>query len=157
MQREIERKFLVENEDFLGEPGLEKILEITQGYLSKSDGRIVRVRKVHDISDDKKYGQLTIKIKGINDKNAGVDEFEYDIPYDEATQLLHHCLDQPVRKTRHVIYYELTKWEVDVFHDQKKGLILAEVELQNIIDKFDKPLWVGDEVTGLPQYFNAKM
>jgi adenylate cyclase len=157
MQREIERKFLVKNEDFLGEPGLDRILEITQGYLSKSDGRIVRVRRVHDISDDFKYGQLTIKIKTIDDKNAGVDEFEYDIPYNEAARLLEHCLDQSVRKTRHVIYYNSTKWEVDVFHDQKNGLILAEVELQNIIDKIEIPSWVGDEVTGLAQYFNAKM
>lgn len=96
-------------------------------------------------------------MKSTIDTNAGVDEFEYDIPEDEAAKLLHHCLEPLIEKVRYIIEVGNTLWEVDVFHGHKLGLVLAEVELSNENDPIDMPTWIGEEVTGQPEFYNANM
>lgn len=157
MQREIERKFLVTNTDFLLEDGIADKIEIMQGYLSKVDGRIVRVRRTNSLLHESIHGKLTLKVKKVGDTGAGVDEFEYDIPEDEATKLLHNCEEPIIEKIRYVIEYGNTLWEVDVFHGHKLGLVIAEVELTNENDPIDIPSWIGEEVTGKSDYYNANM
>lgn len=157
MQREIEKKFLVLNDDFLNEQGLSDKLEITQGYFSKADGRIVRIRLIRSLIHDSYHGKITIKLKGATDTDAGVDEFEYDIPAIEAAKILKHCLKPLIQKTRHIIEYGNGIWEVDVFHGHKEGLTVAEIELNDINQQFDKPQWVGKDVTDKSEYYNANM
>lgn len=157
MQREIERKFLVTNTDFLLEEGIADKIEIMQGYISKVDGKIVRVRRTNSLLHESVHGKLTLKVKNAGDNDAGVDEFEYDIPEDEAAKLLHNCEEPIIEKIRYVIEYGNTLWEVDVFHGHKLGLVIAEVELKNENDHIDMPLWIGEEVTGKAEYYNANM
>lgn len=157
MQREIEKKFLVLNNNFSHDEGLADKLEITQGYLSKQDGRIVRIRRVSSLMHTSVHGKLTLKVKGNTDNGAGVDEYEYEIPENEATELLHHCEMPLIEKTRYIIEYGNSLWEVDVFHGHKSGLIVAEIELNDINDIIDFPSWIGEEVTGKSEYYNANM
>lgn len=155
MQREIEKKFLVINNDFMHDEGLAEKIEIAQGYLSKLDGRIVRVRRVSSLMHTSVHGKLTLKVKGNADN--GVDEYEYEIPENEATELLHHCEMPLIEKTRYIIECGNSLWEVDVFHGHKSGLIVAEIELKDINDHIDFPTWIGEEVTGNELYVNSNM
>lgn len=157
MQREIEKKFLVLNDDFMKEQGLSDKLEIVQGYFNKTDGKIVRVRLVRSLIHDSYHGKLTLKIKGVNDNGAGVDEFEYDIPATDAVKLLDNCIKPLIQKTRHVIEYGNAIWEVDVFHGHKEGLTVAEIELDNEHQHFAIPQWIGENVTDKGEYYNANM
>lgn len=155
MQREIERKFLLKNMDFTKEEGIAEMLDIKQGYLSKDFGKVVRVRRTYFNQHNHVLGMLTIKIK--TGDAAGVDEYEYQIPEDEAEKLLNSC-DWPIlEKTRYIINYKETIWEVDVFHGHKAGLILAEVEVESADQAIEIPDWIGEEVTGQAQYYNANM
>jgi len=157
MQREIERKFLVKNTLFLHEEGIADKIEIVQGYISKEDRKIVRIRRTNSLMHESTHGKLTLKLKPVADVDAGVDEFEYDIPEDEAAKILENCTDPLIEKIRYVIEYKNTLWEVDVFHGHKLGLVLAEVELQNENDPIDIPEWIGEEVTGKSEFYNANM
>lgn len=155
MQREIERKFLLKNANFIADEGVAEVLDIKQGYLSKDFGKIVRVRRTYFNRHNHVLGMLTIKIK--TGDAAGVDEYEYQIPEDEAEKLLNSC-DWPIlEKTRYIINHKETIWEVDVFHGHKAGLILAEVELESADQVIEIPEWIGEEVTGQAQYYNANM
>jgi len=163
MQREIERKFLVSPENFsLTKDGmLIAELNITQGYLSKVAGRIVRVR--HTVSATASVGKktssakMTFKLKDGADSGVGIDEYEYEIPENDGINILKHCEAPLIEKTRYLILKENSLWEVDVFHGHKEGLIVAEIELKDINDPIDMPTWIGEEVTGVKEYSNANM
>ena len=143
---EIERKFLVTSTDFISE-SLEHF-EIAQGYLSSHPERTVRIR----IKADKAY--LTIKGKG-NESGISRFEWEKEIPLDEAKKLLLLCEKGVITKTRYNIKKGKHTFEVDVFHDANDGLIIAEIELNSEDEIFEKPEWLGEEVTNNENYYNA--
>lgn len=143
---EIERKFLVKNTDFLKEAHHQKT--ITQGYLSTHPERTVRIR----IQDDQSF--ITIKGKG-NDSGTTRFEWEKEIELEEAQSLIKLCEDYPVSKTRYDVLVEEKIFEVDVFHGRLEPLIIAEVELLYEEEAFIRPSWLGEEVTGQKEYYNA--
>jgi len=143
---EIERKFLVKQTNF--EELATKKYTIAQGYLNSHPDRSVRIR----LKNDKAY--LTIKGKS-NESGTSRFEWEKEIDYTEATALFTLCEPHHISKTRYIIPYKNHLFEVDVFHDMNAGLVLAELELTNEEEVFEKPLWLGEEVTGLKEYYNA--
>lgn len=143
---ETERKFLVLSEDFKNEATAQK--RIVQGYLNSHPERTVRVR----IKGDKGY--LTIKGKG-NESGTTRIEWEKEIPVPDALQLLQMCEHGSIDKVRYEIPVGRHLYEVDVFDGDNKGLIIAEVELQDEHEAFEKPEWLGQEVTGDERYYNA--
>ena len=146
---EIERKFLVTSDAFKTQAV--KSYHIEQGYLSKEPGKTIRVR----IRDERAF--LTIK-SGKLREGLGKFEWEREIDLEDAKELMRLCLPNPIIKTRYIIPINAErKWEVDVFHGHKEGLVLAELELGDENEPFTRPEWLGDEVTGLPQYYNANM
>ena len=146
---EIERKFLVTSEAFKTEAV--RSYEIVQGYLCKEPGKTIRVR----IRDAQAF--LTIK-SGKLRPGIGKFEWEREIDLDDAKELMQLCLPNPIIKTRYIIPISADrKWEVDVFHGHKEGLILAELELESEDEPYSRPTWLGEEVTGQPQYYNANM
>ena len=150
---EIERKFLVTSDAFKAQAVTSYSIE--QGYLSKEPGKTIRIR----IRDTRAF--LTIKSSTLREGIAKF-EWEREIELNDARELMKICLPNPIIKTRYVIPAasfngEERKWEVDVFHGHKEGLVLAELELGDENEPFDRPEWLGDEVTGLPQYYNANM
>ncbi len=149
MCQEIERKFLVCG-DF--QKTAFKSMRIMQGYLSSVPERTVRVRLMGD--------KAFITIKGPSNA-TGVARFEWEreILLDEARQLLEICEPGIIDKTR--FFVENTDgrhvWEVDVFHGENEGLVMAEIELDDENESFNKPDWIGKEVTGDPKYFNSML
>jgi CYTH domain-containing protein len=146
MQNEIERKFLVKNDDF-------KTLSsekhyIKQGFLSTNKKRTVRIR----VKDDK--GFLTIKGKS-NKSGTTRLEWEKEINLLEAKQLLKICKKPIISKIRYIVPFQNHVFEVDVFKKKNKGLVVAEIELTNEDQVFEKPDWLGKEVTGDKRYYNA--
>ncbi len=148
MPQEIERKFLVKNNDFKDE--CFKKYRITQGFLSKVPERTIRVR----LCDNQGF----ITIKGIGNK-TGVSRFEWEreISASEAKELLEICEPGIIDKTRYNIKSGKHTFEVDVFHKENKGLIIAEIELSSEEEKFQKPQWLGQEVTGKTKYYNSML
>jgi adenylate cyclase len=148
MLQETERKFLVKSADFKKEAT--KAVRIKQGYLSTVPERTVRIR----IKGEK--GNITIK--GIGDESgASRFEWEKEISPADAEALLKICEPGVIDKTRHLIQSGDHTFEVDEFHGENRGLIVAEVELKSLDDKFEKPAWLGNEVTGQPKYFNSML
>lgn len=145
MPHEIERKFLVDTS--LWQPTSPGTV-LRQGYLSSEPERTVRVRLHGD------QGKLTIK-----GKTTGVtrSEFEYDIPAEHATALLELCERPWIDKVRHRVPHEGKTWEVDVFHGDNEGLILAELELASEDESFSLPPWATQEVSHDPRYYNANL
>ena len=147
MAQEIERKFLVDG-DFKKEAY--DAIRITQGYLSSMPQRVVRVR----VKGEKGY----ITIKGEADA-SGVSRFEWEkeISLEEAEALLKLAEPGIIDKTRYLIKNTDCRhiWEVDVFHGENEGLVIAEIELSDENDPFDKPEWLGKEVTGDKRYYNS--
>ncbi|MBR6091935.1 MAG: CYTH domain-containing protein [Bacteroidales bacterium] len=147
MAQEIERKFLVAG-DYKSEAYTS--VRITQGYLSRVPERVVRVR----IKGDKGF----ITIKGTtNDTGLSRFEWEKEIPLADAQSLLKLAEPGVIDKTRHLIKNTDGRhiWEVDEFHGDNEGLVMAEIELESENDLFDKPSWLGKEVTGDKRYYNA--
>ena len=143
---EIERKFLVLSNDFINEAFSKK--RIVQGYLNSNPERTVRVR----IKAEK--GFLTIKGKG-NDSGTTRLEWEREIAVEDAEKLLPLCENGLIDKVRHEIKVGDHVVEVDVFSGENEGLIMAEIELQSEDEAFEKPQWLGEEVTGDNRYYNA--
>ena len=145
MSQEIERKFLVRG-DFKAEAF--QSAHIIQGYLGHKPSVRVRIR------GDKGY----LTIKGPLSK-SGMSRFEWEkeIPVDEALALLELAEPGRIDKTRYLVKNTDGKhtWEVDEFHGDNEGLIMAEIELTDENDAFDKPEWIGEEVTGDPRYYNS--
>jgi CYTH domain-containing protein len=142
---EIEYKYLVD-EDAWSQVEKPAPQLIVQGFISKSKECVVRIR----IKGDK--GFLTIKGKtvGITRK-----EFEYEIPLADAEAMLDNFIDKSIRKHRYEINVAGKTWEVDEFHGPLQGLILAELEVSSIDEKFDLPEWVTEDVSTDPSYYNA--
>jgi len=147
MALEIEKKFLVTG-NFMKEST--KATRITQGYLSSVPERTVRVR----IKGDKGY----ITVKGIGSASGATRfEWEKEIPVSEVEQLLAICEPGVIDKTRHLVVSGKHTFEVDVFHGENEGLVLAEVELSSEDEVFVKPGWLGQEVTGDTRYYNSML
>lgn len=140
---EIERKFLVDKKKWNPKGWGEKI---TQGYLSTDKKRVVRVRTKGD--------KAFLTIKG-NQQGIRRTELEYGIPVNEARVMLEMCLDYPIIKTRYTEEYNGMLWEIDVFEGMNKGLVLAEVELENEDQQISLPEWILEEVSTDYRYFNA--
>jgi adenylate cyclase len=145
MAKEIERKFLVHPRKWsdLG-PGL----AIRQGYLCSSKQSSVRVRTYGD--------KAFLTIKG---STSGVtrDEYEYEIPINDAHEILNLCENPPIEKTRYRIVFKGHTWEVDEFTAENRGLTVAEVELKNAKEQVELPDWIDREVSGDPRYFNSNL
>lgn len=143
---EIERKFLLSSDAWRGlDPGS----DFRQGYLLAAADRTVRVRTVGE------RGYLTIKGRS---EGASRAEYEYEIPIDDARELLDElCLRPLIEKRRHRIPHAGLTWEVDEFFGENHGLVLAEVELEAVDQPAELPPWIGEEVTGDPRYFNAAL
>ncbi|MBY6242593.1 CYTH domain-containing protein [Methylosinus sp. Sm6] len=146
MALEIERKFLV-NRD-LWRPR-DDGTAFRQGYLSRAEDRVVRVRVAG--------GAAFLTVKG---RTSGVarNEFEYPIPVEDAEQMLDRLCERPlVEKTRYEESVGGRLWTVDVFQGENDGLILAEIELATESESFERPAWLGREVSGDPRYFNSEL
>lgn len=143
---EIEKKFLLVGDAW---KELAKGTAYRQGYLNSTKERTVRVRTIDDA------GFLTIK--GIS-VGATRMEYEYDIPVDDAKTLLDELCEKPIiEKNRYKIEFGGFIWEVDEFFGENEGLVVAEIELESEDQAFEKPEWVGEEVTGDPRYFNSNL
>ena len=146
---ETERKFLVTNSDYKKQYSSKE--KITQAYLSKDPKRSVRIRL------NNRKGWITIK--GESDKKGlSRMEWEREIPLKTAKKLLEICLPNPINKIRYKIQLNNNiTIEVDEFLGHNKGLVLAEIELISKDQSFEKPDWLGKEVTGIKKFYNSMM
>jgi CYTH domain-containing protein len=144
MAKEIERKFLVKDDTWRNAKGI----KFRQGYLSSVKERTVRIRTRED------KGYLTIKGIAVGATRM---EFEYEIPREDADILLDLCEQPLIEKNRYTIEQGGFIWEVDEFFGENLGLIVAEIELQSEDQEFPRPVWVGEEVTEDPRYFNSNL
>lgn len=146
MAVEIERKFLVRPDRL---PALVNGQRIVQGYIATADRTTVRVR----LSDQQAW--LTLKGRTTGISRA---EFEYPIPAADARQMLDQlCGGGRVEKTRYCIDDDGLTWELDVFEGSNSGLIVAELELSSETQAFERPAWVGEEVSHDPRYTNLAL
>lgn len=145
---EIERKFLVKSEEYKKEAF--KKIKIKQGFLSTDPERTVRLR----IADETAF--LTIKGKSTED---GLSRFEWEKEIDkkEAIELFKLCKPGVIDKTRYLIKAGDFTFEVDEFYGKNQGLVVAEIELNNEKDTFQKPIWLGKEITGELKYYNSQL
>jgi CYTH domain-containing protein len=148
MNIEIERKFLVTSEVFKKES--QQKFYIKQGFLNSHKKRTIRVR----ILDDKGY----LTIKGISNK-SGTSRFEWEkeISLHDAEQLICLCEKGTIEKYRYLINIGQHLFEVDEFLNDNNGLILAEIELKDEHEQFERPNWLGKEVTGVVKYYNSAL
>lgn len=144
---EIERKFLVANDDW--RPLVQKSLECRQGYVGVKGKGSIRIRILGN------RGFLTLKGPRIRLSRA---EFEYPIPLADAEELLaSFCSYDAIAKIRHQVFFGDKMWEIDEFLQQNSGLVLAEVELESENQPLSLPGWVGREVSLDDRYFNANL
>ena len=143
---EIERKFLLKSDDFKEQAFTQN--NIAQGYLSSIPERTVRVR----IKGNKGF----ITIKGIG-QQGGMSRFEWEneIPLGEAQELLKLCEKGKIEKTRFEVQSGKHIFEIDEFYGENEGLVMAEIELESETESFEKPDWLGEEVTNDKRYYNA--
>jgi CYTH domain-containing protein len=144
MATEIERKFLVTG-DAWRQPDP---TPMSQGYLSRTKERTVRVR----VAGDRAY--LTVKGATVGVSRP---EFEYEIPVADAEAMLTMCDGPIVRKQRHLVTHRGSQWEVDEFSGDNAGLVVAEIELEREDQPFEHPEWLGREVTHDPRYLNSNL
>ena len=147
MPTEIERKFLVDHQKWEG------LIKPTgklykQGYILSDEKRTVRIR----VTNDAAYITLKGALTGISRS-----EYEYTIPLNEGSEILDNFATSLIQKTRYNIEYAGHTWEVDVFTGDNSGLIIAEIELQNEDEQFEKPEWVGPEVSHDNRYANSSL
>ena len=146
MGKEIERKFLVKGEAW---KSLATGRRYRQGYLNSAKERTVRVRTI----DNRAF--LTVK-----GPNTGItrSEFEYEIPLEDARAMLDTLAERPlIEKTRYKIASSGHVWEVDEFEGENQGLVVAEIELSTEGESFEKPEWIGEEVSDDPRYYNSSL
>lgn len=148
MAKEIERKFLVTDSSYLSMAV--RALKISQGYISLRPEGTVRVRLKGD------NGYLTVK--GITAGGTTRDEWEYQIPAEDARQMLERVTEGVViEKTRYEVPFGGHVWEIDCFEGALAGLTVAEVELADPCEQVELPPFVGEEVTGNPRYYNSSL
>jgi len=147
MAKEIERKYLVEK---LIWQQVEKPMGqlYRQGYLVTDPNKTIRVRQTEN------KGFLTIKGLSIG---ATRPEYEYEIPFEEAKELLDNFAISELSKIRYKLYFENKVWEIDEFLGDNSGLLIAEIELEREDEDFNVPEWIGKEVTGQEQYYNSNL
>lgn len=145
---EIERKFLVRSDAFKKDAVSKST--ISQGFLNTDPERTVRIRI------DGEWGFLTIKGKS-NKTGTSRFEWEKEISRAEAQNLLRLCESGIIEKTRYKIHKGNHFYEVDEFHGGNEGLIVAEIELQDENESFEKPDWLDKEVTGQVKYYNSQL
>ncbi|MEE3447461.1 MAG: CYTH domain-containing protein, partial [Bacteroidales bacterium] len=143
MAYEIERKFLVKGE--FKQFALSSTY-IVQGYIYFDKEKSVRVR----IRGDK--GFITVK-SSVGDSKVTRNEWEYEVPASEANEMLRLCGKNVIEKTRYIVNVKNLTVEVDEFYGENEGLLLAEIELTNESQQFEKPDFLGQEVTGQPRYY----
>lgn len=148
MNLEIERKFLVKNDNFKNKSHSSKYIK--QGYLNSDKNRTVRVR----IADEKAF----LTIKGISN-SSGTSRFEWEkeIQKEEAENLFLLCEPGVIEKTRFLVTVDHHTFEVDEFYGDNDGLIVAEVELNSETESYTKPSWLDIEVTGQKEYYNSSL
>jgi CYTH domain-containing protein len=147
MATETERKFLVKSE--FRHLAVREI-KIIQSYLSIDLGKTIRLR----IADDKAF--LTVKSRP--QKNSITrNEWEVEIKVRDAEEMMQICLPGRIVKTRYLVPAGKHTFEIDVFHEKNEGLVIAEIELAFDDEQFEKPSWLGEEVTGNPRYYNANL
>ena len=145
MSKEIERKFLIINDDWKALPSQSE--KYIQGYFVTNEKCSIRVRIAED--------SASINIKSAT---LGVTRSEYDfpVPVNDAREMLQNlCVRPLIEKIRHKINYDNHIWEVDVFSGENEGLIVAEIELDSADEIFSKPGWIGEEVSDDPRYYNV--
>ena len=145
MPLEIERKYLVTSDAY--KAGANPV-EITQVYLTIQDNLAIRVRI------EEHHASIAIKSKISERVNR---EYEYNIPLDEARSLMNLSQHSAITKTRHLVDYKNHLWEVDEFHGENEGLIVAEIELDDENEEFEIPPWLGEEVTADYRYLNSNL
>ncbi|MFK7798650.1 MAG: CYTH domain-containing protein [Aureispira sp.] len=146
MGLEIERKFLLKNSDW--EQLIEREIAIQQGYLNTDAARTVRIRITNEIA--------CLTIKGKTDKITR-QEFEYEIPVEDAESLLQLCEQPLIEKTRFIVQHQGSLWEIDKFKGDNEGLVLAEIELTHQEEAFVLPKWIGEEVSHDPRFYNSSL
>jgi len=143
---EIERKFLIDPDVWKPE---DEGISYRQGYLSSEKQRVVRVRVVGT--------EAFPTVKGISENISRL-EFEYPIPRNDAEIILDRLCERPlIEKTRHTQRVGNNLWEIDVFHGENDGLIIAEIELSFEDETFEHPPWLGKDVSEDPRYFNSNL
>lgn len=147
MAKEIERKFLLVSEAWRNE--IDRSERMVQGYLNDEGPVSVRAR----IAGPRAWLNIKSRTLGISR-----DEFEYEIPLADAERMLDHLTTGPViDKTRHFVRYGGHLWEIDEFHGENDGLLVAEVELEHVDQPFERPAWLGDEVSHDARYYNVSL
>jgi len=145
MATEIERKFLILNQDW--QEYTKSELHIVQGYLATNEFSSTRIR----IQNDKANINIKSATLGITRT-----EFEYSIPVGDARLMLEDlCIKPVIEKTRFTVEHMGHAWEIDVFSGDNEGLIVAEIELSSPDEAFEKPSWIGEEVSNDARYYNA--
>lgn len=146
MGLEIEHKYLVKDNSYI--EMADSHVAIAQGYLSRVPERTVRVRTAGS------KGFITVKGRNNGDVRM---EFEYEIPHEDAEQLLGLCESPVLRKTRYYVDYEGFRWEVDRFEGDLAPLVTAEIELPESGMRYPVPPFAGENVTGDPRYYNSNL
>jgi adenylate cyclase len=147
MAIETERKFLV-RKDF--KHLAVKKVRIRQAYFTIDPGRIIRLR----ITAEK--GIITFK-SSVLPESFSRSEWEFEIPLKEAEEMIKICLPGIIDKTRYYVPSGKHTFEIDVFHAKNEGLVIAEIELKSESEEFERPDWLGEEVTGNPKYYNSNL
>jgi adenylate cyclase len=147
MGKEIERKFLLLTDAWRDE--VRDSVQLVQGYLARNEQSAIRVRIKGSLAE------LNIK-QTLN----GIDrlEYEYEIPLEDAREILEKVALRPlIEKTRHHVVHSDHLWEIDEFDGENRGLIMAEIELADADEPFDRPAWLGEEVSLDPRYYNSNL
>ncbi|MBR6757534.1 MAG: CYTH domain-containing protein [Bacteroidaceae bacterium] len=147
MATEIEHKYIVTSDEY--RTGSIEQQRYIQGYLTTSKECVVRVRIAGE--------RAVLTIKGEN-RGASRQEYEVDITIDMAQSMLHHMSITPIiDKTRYIYPYRGHRWEIDCFHGDNEGLVIAEIELQSEDVEYELPPFVGKNVTGIARYYNSNL
>ena len=146
MAIEIERKFLLRSESWRDEVSRRE--EICQAYLSNSNQASVRIR-IHG-----ELANINIKSRTLGVQRS---EYEYPIPLEEAREMVSSLCNKQIIKTRHYVEYERHTWEIDEFHGDNQGLVVAELELGTVNEHYSSPEWLGKEVTDEERYYNIAL
>ena len=147
MAQEIERKFLLKSDAWRDQ--VSSAQRMSQGYLQRGADSAIRVR----IAGDRAWLNIKKTLDGIHRL-----EYEYAIPLDDATEMLERVALRPIiDKTRHLVRIGPHTWEIDEFHAENAGLVVAEIELDHADEAFDRPDWLGEEVSTDSRYFNSSL
>jgi len=146
MGKEIERKFLLKNSKW--KEGITAAF-FQQGYILINENKALRVR----LEGNRAHLNIKSSIDGINRY-----EYEYEIPVSDAVEMLEKlCIKPIIEKNRYIVYFADKKWEIDEFSGENEGLVVAEIELKDENEYFEKPDWLGEEVTFDKRYYNSSL